>query len=68
LITTTVFPGSYVQGAGARKLLGKELQRFGQKGLIIFDPFVYENILPEFESYLSQVGVDIVSFSGECCD
>ncbi|QFT13254.1 glycerol dehydrogenase [Vibrio sp. THAF190c] len=68
MITTTVFPGRYVQGKGARKHLGEELQRFGQKGLIICDPFVYDNILPEFESYLSQVEVDIVSFSGECCD
>lgn len=34
MITTTVFPGRYVQGKGARKLLGEELQRFGPKGLI----------------------------------
>ncbi|MEI8656141.1 glycerol dehydrogenase [Vibrio sp. Hal054] len=68
MITTTVFPGRYVQGKGARKLLGEELQRFGQKGMMICDPFVYDNILSEFESYLSQVEVDIVSFSGECCD
>lgn len=68
MITTTIFPGRYVQGKDARHQLGEELQRFGDKGLIICDPFVYDSMIDEFATYLSAVEVEIVRFSGECCD
>lgn len=31
MLTTTIFPGRYVQGKDARKQLGVELNRFGKK-------------------------------------
>lgn len=68
MLTTTIFPGRYVQGKDACKQLGEELLRFGQKGLVICDPFVYDSMLPEFEPYLKEVEVEVVRFSGECCD
>lgn len=68
MLTTTIFPGRYVQGKDSRKQLGVELGRFGQKGLMICDPFVYDSLLSEFEPYLKEVEVEIVRFTGECSD
>ena len=69
MISTTIFPGRYVQGKDARQLLGVELARFGSKGLLICDPFVYDNLRQEFEPYIiDKVNVEIVRFEGECCD
>jgi len=68
MLTTTIFPGRYVQGKDARKQLGAELNRFGQKGLVICDPFVYDSMLSELQPYLSNVEVEVVKFVGECCD
>ncbi|MGF1728937.1 glycerol dehydrogenase [Photobacterium kasasachensis] len=69
MISTTIFPGRYVQGKDSRKLLGEELAHFGSKGLLICDPFVYDNLRHEFEPYISsQVEIDVVRFEGECCD
>ncbi|MGF1717444.1 glycerol dehydrogenase [Photobacterium chitinilyticum] len=69
MISTTIFPGRYVQGKDSRQLLGEELARFGSKGLLICDPFVYDNLRHEFEPYISsRVEIDVVRFEGECCD
>jgi glycerol dehydrogenase len=69
MISTMIFPGRYVQGKDARKILGEELLRFGNRGLLICTPFVYDNLRSEFESYLHEkVNVEIVRFQGECCD
>jgi len=35
MISTTIFPGRYVQGKDARKRLGKELSRYGKKGVAV---------------------------------
>jgi len=35
MISTTLFPGRYVQGTDSIQRLGKELSRFGQKLLLI---------------------------------
>ena len=45
MIKTTMFPGRYVQGFQALKRLGTELPRFGQRALMIVDPFVLDNLL-----------------------
>ncbi|MBC7002421.1 glycerol dehydrogenase [Photobacterium sp. BZF1] len=68
MLTTTIFPGRYVQGKDARQQLGAELARFGQKGLVICDPFVHDTLMGEFEPYLDGVEVEIVKFTGECSD
>lgn len=36
MISTTIFPGRYVQGYDALKRLGVEMSRFGEKGFIIW--------------------------------
>ena len=42
MISTTLFPGRYVQGTDSIQRLGEELSRFGQKGFAICTPFVFE--------------------------
>jgi glycerol dehydrogenase len=69
MITTTIFPGRYVQGYNALNRLGREATRFGESGLIICDPFIYKNHLPEFRKALQDaMRVEVVRFEGECCD
>lgn len=69
MITTTLFPGRYVQGAGAFNRLGEEVARFGKNGFFICDPYIYDNVLP---AYLDRIGesVDLNTerFEGECSD
>jgi hypothetical protein len=43
-ITTTLFPGRYVQGVGAMKTVGKEALRFGDNALLIADPYILKNV------------------------
>jgi glycerol dehydrogenase len=69
MITTTIFPGRYVQGAGATHKLGVEMKRFGNNGYIICDPFVYDNILPGFRKQMeTEVKITAERFEGECSD
>ena len=69
MISTTVFPGRYVQGKDSRKRLGKELSRYGKRGFVICGPFVYEKVLPDFKPYMhNEVQVSIEKFGGECSD
>jgi glycerol dehydrogenase len=69
MITTTLFPGRYVQGPGAIKELGKEIERFGKKGFVIADPFVYDEILPDLKKALKEkADFDLERFEGECTD
>jgi len=69
MIHTSIFPGRYVQGAGAIDTLGEELARFGASGLVICDPFVAKEVLPEFREALSSaVSVTVETFGGECSE
>ncbi len=69
MLTTTLFPGRYVQGPDALKHLGDEIKRFGEKGFIITDPFVYDEILPAYLPEINKsVKTDQESFAGECTD
>lgn len=69
MISTTIFPGRYVQGYQAIQLLGEETARFGQQAFLIVDPFVHDNLLPTFEAALkAAVNYTTVNFGGECSD
>lgn len=69
MISTTIFPGRYVQGKDSRRRLGKELSRYGKKGFVVCDAFVFEKMLPLFEPFLRDgVDVTIEKFGGECSD
>ena len=67
--STTLFPGRYVQGADTLKQLGEEVARLGNNGFVICDPFVYDNLLPDFKSEMeSVIHVSLQKFEGECSD
>jgi glycerol dehydrogenase len=69
MITTSIFPGRYVQGAGAAQKLGIEMLRFGNTGYLVCDPFVFEKILPEFHDKIkADVKILTGRFAGECSD
>jgi len=69
MISTTIFPGRYVQGYDTMKRLGEEMARFGKKGLLICDPYVLEKIIPSYLPDIQQaVEVETVRFGGECSE
>jgi glycerol dehydrogenase len=69
MISTTIFPGRYVQGYDTMKRLGEEMARFGKKGLLICDGFVLERILPSYlPDIQNAVQVETAKFGGECSE
>lgn len=69
MITTSIFPGRYVQGANALSVLGEEVTRLGSKPLLLVDPFVAKNMNDEIAAGLKDVPDFVVDvFNGECCD
>ncbi len=69
MITTTLFPGRYVQGYEAIDRLQKLIPRYGKKGFLICSPSVFEKILPEIQPSLEEaVPVAVEKFGRECSD
>lgn len=69
MLTTTLFPGRYVQGPDAIRHLPEEVKRFGEKAFMIADPFVYDNILPDYKKAAGkEIKLTTESFGGECTD
>ena len=69
MISTTLFPGRYVQGAGALSRLGAELSRLGKRHLLICSPSPLERLLPPLLPSLEQAGaVRVERFGRECTD
>ena len=69
MLSTTLFPGRYVQGYDALQFLGNEIKRFGQKGLLIVDPFVADNLFASFQSSIEhEVKYHLERFGGESSD
>ena len=69
MITTSIFPGRYVQGAHALGVLGEEIARLGRKPLVLVDPFVHANLRDVVDAGLGAHAAGAVEvFHGECCD
>ncbi|MGC9470457.1 MAG: glycerol dehydrogenase [Bacteroidales bacterium] len=69
MISTTIFPGRYVQGRNARNRLGRELSRFGDRGLVLCDPYVHDHLLGEFKPGMEKdIKISLEVFTGECSD
>ncbi len=69
MISTTLFPGRYVQGAGALARLGRELARLGDRHFLICSPHPLKNLLPPLLPSLEQAGaVRVEPFGRECTD
>ena len=68
MITTTVFPGRYVQGYQAFNRLGGELARFGKRGLAILAPSAHQNLLDDLQAQSAAVHLEWELFNRECCE
>jgi glycerol dehydrogenase len=69
MLTTTLFPGRYVQGYDALKNLGKEVKRFGEKAFLIVDPFVADTLFSSFEPHLKDsLQYQMERFTGEASE
>ena len=69
MISTTLFPGRYVQGAGALSRLGAEMARLGSRFFIISSPHPMEHHLPAVLPGIERHGdVQVERFRRECTD
>jgi glycerol dehydrogenase len=63
-----LFPGKYIQGAGALAELPSLLTLLGRRGLIIASPTSYKEILPYSGMDLKAHSLAVERFAGECCE
>jgi len=68
MFAKAVFPGKYIQGAGALQELPALIKSLGQRGLILASPSVKSKVLPAsgLNCRRHQIGVEM--FHGECCE
>ena len=68
MLKKAMFPGKYLQGAGAMNELPALIKQFGNKGMILASPTSYGKILPESGIDLKAHDLFAKSFGGECCE
>ncbi|RPH31006.1 glycerol dehydrogenase [Buttiauxella warmboldiae] len=70
MITTAIFPGRYVQGAGAIELsLAQEILRLGNKALLLQDPVVNQKMGDTINTALKgKIDYQVEIFNSECSD
>ncbi len=69
MISTTLFPGRYIQGYDTIRRLGTEISRLGKVGFLICSPFVVKNLLPSFREETERVvKIAVEKFGRECSD
>ena len=68
MLKKIIFPGKYIQGAGALAELPSLIQLFGRQGLILASPTAHQRILPESGVALDARALPIARFAGECCE
>lgn len=67
MLTTSIFPSRYVQGAGALETLLAETARFGSRALVIVDRAVATAVAPTLAAP-RELALTVEAFGGECCD
>lgn len=68
MLKKAMFPGKYMQGAGALSELPALISLFGGRGLILASPTVHGKILPESGIIDDQAALLIECFTGECSE
>lgn len=63
-----VFPGKYIQGAGAIGELPALIKLLGRQGMIVASPSVKDKVLPSCAIDLNAHGIHVELFRGECCE
>ena len=69
-LTVFASPGRYVQGPGATHELGRELQRLGLSGRVLFvaGRTAQRDLQPIWQQVLPEVGLEpvVIAFGGDC--
>jgi len=69
MISTSIFPGRYVQGDQALHILAEEVERHGRNALVIVDKFVFKHSKNIIEQALgNNIDYRLEAFAGECCE
>lgn len=69
MITTTLFPGRYIQGYNAVQRLRNLVPQYGKKGFLVCSPSVFDHILPQIRPSLEEAASIVVErFGRECSD
>src|SRR5512137_2150030 len=68
MLNKILFPGKYIQGAGALAELPSQVKRFGRQGLILASPTPYQEIIPQSGIDLDAHSLLVERFTGECCE
>jgi len=68
MLKKAMFPGKYIQGAGALNKLPALIKLFGRQGLIFASPTAHRKILPESGIELNSSSLLVERFAGECCE
>ena len=63
-----LFPGKYIQGAGALQELPALVAQFGSRGLILASHSAHSKILPATGLDLAGGCLEVEPFAGECCE
>jgi glycerol dehydrogenase len=66
MLKKILFPGKYIQGAGALNELPSLIKLFGRQGMILASPTAHKKILPDSE--LPAHSLLFERFGGECCE
>ena len=68
MLKKMVFPGKYLQGAGALSELPALIGLYGKQGLILASPTAHKKILPDSGVDLRGLSLPVERFGGECCE
>jgi glycerol dehydrogenase len=68
MLIKALFPGKYIQGAGALNELPGLIDLFGKHGLILASPTAHGAILPGSGIDLKSTSLLVERFTGECCE
>lgn len=63
-----VFPGKYIQGAGAINELPALIRLLGNRGLIVASPSARSKVIPECGLDPDALNISVEAFGGECCE
>lgn len=67
MVTTSIFPGRYVQGEGALSLLPEETARLGKKAMAFVDATVFD-VFAQATAGQQAITLTCEKFGGECSD
>ena len=65
MIKSFISPARYVQGPGALEELGKLIEKFGKKALVLVDPGVKSFMVEKMENALKNQEYEFLDFDGE---